>query len=129
MTREELYRMLWERPLILDGATGSNLQRAGMPAGVCPEAWILDHEDVLTGLQKQFIDAGSDLIYAPTFSGNRVKLEEYGLADRTREINLRLVAASRRAADQAGPDRRVLVAGDLTMTGTPLEPVGPMKLE
>ncbi|MBQ9155243.1 MAG: homocysteine S-methyltransferase family protein [Eubacterium sp.] len=124
MTREELYERLEEGPLILDGATGSNLQKAGMPTGVCPELWILEHEDVLIDLQRRFVDAGSDILYAPTFSGNRVKLAEYGLADRTEEINKRLVAICRRAAGG-----RALVAGDLTMTGTALEPVGPMKLE
>ena len=95
-----------------------------MPTGVCPELWILEHEDVLIDLQRRFVDAGSDILYAPTFSGNRVKLAEYGLADRTEEINKRLVAICRRAAGG-----RALVAGDLTMTGTALEPVGPMKLE
>ena len=47
MTREELYKMIEKRPLILDGATGSNLQKAGMPTGVCPELWIMEHEEVL----------------------------------------------------------------------------------
>lgn len=50
MTREELYKMIEKRPLILDGATGSNLQKAGMPTGVCPELWIMEHEEVLIEL-------------------------------------------------------------------------------
>lgn len=61
--------------IILDGATGSNLQNAGMPSGVCPETWILEHPDTFVDLQKQYIAAGSDVLYAPTFTCNRIKLE------------------------------------------------------
>lgn len=124
MTREELYQKLTERPLILDGATGSNLQKAGMPTGVCPELWIMEHEDVLIELQKAYVEAGADILYAPTFSGNREKLKEYGLEKRTEEINKTLVNISKKAAGS-----RALVAGDMTMTGVALEPVGPMPLE
>lgn len=122
--REELYKRIEERPLILDGATGSNLQKAGMPTGVCPELWIMEHEEALIRLQEEYVEAGTDILYAPTFSGNREKLKEYGLSDRTEEINKRLVAISKKAAKD-----RALVAGDMTMTGVALEPVGPMKLE
>lgn len=124
MTREELYQRLENGPLILDGATGSNLQKAGMPTGVCPELWIMEHEDVLVRLQKSYVEAGADILYAPTFSGNREKLKEYGLQDRTEEINKTLVRISKKAAGS-----RALVAGDMTMTGVALEPVGPMPLE
>ena len=79
MTKNELYRLLEDGPVILDGATGSNLQKAGMPTGVCPELWILEHEDALIKLQKDYVEAGTRILYAPTFSGNRIKLEEYGL--------------------------------------------------
>ena len=124
MKTEELYTMIQQKPVILDGATGSNLQKVGMKPGVCPEEWILENEDKLIDLQKSFVAAGTNILYAPTFSGNRVKLEEYGLADRAKEINKRLVGLSKRAAGD-----KALVAGDMTMTGVALEPVGPMKLE
>lgn len=124
MRTEELYNMIQQKPVILDGATGSNLQKVGMKPGVCPEEWILENEEKLIDLQKSFVEAGTNILYAPTFSGNRVKLEEYGLADRAEEINKRLVGLSKRAAGG-----KALVAGDMTMTGVALEPVGPMKLE
>ena len=124
MRTEELYTMIQQKPVILDGATGSNLQKVGMKPGVCPEEWILENEEKLIDLQKSFVEAGTNILYAPTFSGNRVKLEEYGLADRAEEINKRLVGLSKRAAGD-----KALVAGDMTMTGVALEPVGPMKLE
>lgn len=130
MTINELYQSLENGPLILDGATGSNLQKAGMPPGVCPELWILEHEEVLMDLQRRFIKAGTDILYAPTFSGNRIKLAEYGLEDRAGEINRRLASISLKAArEAAAAGKKVFVAGDLTMTGVPLEPVGPMKLD
>lgn len=124
MTRDELYQKIAERPLILDGATGSNLQKAGMPVGVCPEQWILKNEQALLSLQRAYVEAGTDILYAPTFSGNRIKLEEYGLADQAETINKALVAISKKAAG-----KQALVAGNLTMTGIALAPVGPMQLE
>ena len=124
MKKEELYRLLENGPVYLDGATGSNLQKAGMPTGVCPEQWILDHPDVILDLQKRYIEAGTQILYAPTFSGNRIKLEEYGLADKIVEINTKLVQLCREAAGEKG-----LVCGDMTMTGESLEPMGDLELE
>ena len=127
MTREEFDRLA-EQYLYLDGATGSNLVRAGMPAGVCPEKWILEHRETMLSLQKEYVAAGSDILYAPTFTANRVKLAEYGLEDRLEEMTGQLVAISREAAGSAA-GRKVYVAGDLTMTGEQLKPIGTMELE
>lgn len=127
MTREEFRELTGKRILYLDGATGTNLQRAGMPTGVCPEQWILEHQDIMEELQHQYIKAGTDILYAPTFSGNRIKLKEYGLEDQARMMNIRLVEISRRAAEQA--NRKVWVAGDLTMTGEQLYPMGTLLFE
>ena len=124
MTRQELIKRIQKRPLILDGATGTNLQKAGMPGGVCPELWILDHPGVILDLQRSYVEAGSDILYAPTFSGNRIKLAEYHAQDRIREINKELVLLSRQAADG-----RALVAGDMTMTGASLLPAGNMDID
>lgn len=124
MTKQEFRKMAEDGILMLDGATGSNLQKRGMPAGVCPELWITEHPDVLHGLQEEYIEAGSNILYAPTFSGNRIKLEEYGLADKVREINMELVKLCRQNASG-----RALVAGDITMTGAQLEPLGDLSFE
>lgn len=125
MTKQEFKRMLTQgKPVYLDGATGSNLMKRGMPGGVCPEQWIMEHPQVLLGLQKEYVEAGAQIIYAPTFTANRVKLEEYGLAARIEEVNRRLVAISKEAAGE-----RALVAGDVTMTGQQLKPVGPLDFE
>ena len=126
LTREA-FKNITKNYLYLDGATGSNLVRAGMPSGVCPEQWILEHPDVMLNLQKAYVEAGTDILYAPTFTANRVKLAEYGLEREMREMINGLVAISREAA--AGAARPVYVAGDLTMTGEQLRPIGKMELE
>lgn len=127
MTKEQFRTLLQQKIIILDGATGTNLQKAGMPTGVCPEQWILDHPDVLVKLQMDYINAGSNIVYAPTFSGNRIKLEEYGLENDLVSINTRLVALSKEAVAKTG--YRAYVAGNLTMTGRQLYPIGKLQLE
>ncbi len=109
-------------PLLLDGATGTNLIAAGMPQGVCVEQWVLDNPQVILQLQKQFVEAGSDIIYAPTFSANAVKMKHYGLEGQLKELNASLVALSKQAAGD-----RALVAGDMSPTGQFCEPFGDMK--
>lgn len=129
MTKQEFRELISRKKLILDGATGSNLQERGMPAGVCPEEWIIEHSDVMCNLQKEYIEAGTDILYAPTFSGNSIKLEEYGLADQIEEMNHKLVAISKRAIREMGKEGQVFAAGDLTMTGRQVEPIGPLPFE
>ena len=106
--KRETFRALAERGLILDGATGSNLMAAGMPRGVSSEDWVLEHPDVLQNLQRRYVAAGSQLVYAPTFTASRI----YRKAP-VAELNRRLVAVSREAAGEA------FVAGDVTTVGRP----------
>ncbi len=127
MNKHEFQKYAKQKICYLDGATGSNLMKAGMPTGVCPEQWILEHREVCLDLQKEYVAAGSDILYCPTFSGNRVKLSEYHLEDRMEEMITELVGISREAA--ADTDRKVWIAGDLTMTGRQLVPLGTMELE
>lgn len=129
MTKQEFHERLKKRKLILDGATGSILQKRGMPVGVCPEEWIIENEEILRGLQKEYIEAGSDVVYAPTFSANRIKLDEYGISDRIEEINEKLVAISKQAVKEAASDRQIYIAGDITMTGRQVYPVGSLPFE
>ncbi|MBO4375900.1 MAG: homocysteine S-methyltransferase family protein, partial [Lachnospiraceae bacterium] len=124
MTREEFLSLASKRVLFLDGATGSNLMKAGMKAGECPEQWILNHPDVLLNLQKDYVEAGSDFLYAPTFTANRVKLTEYGLYDKQEQMINDLVALSKEASGG-----RAYIVGDLTMTGEQLKPMGSMDFD
>ena len=112
MTRKEFQQMLQAGPVFLDGATGSNLRAAGMPAGVNTESWVLEHPDVLIALQRAYAEAGSQIVCAPTFGANAVSLSLYGLEDRVWELNHALVALSKRAVEG-----RALVAADMTTTG------------
>lgn len=129
MKKQEFYELTKKSKLILDGATGSNLQKRGMSVGVCPEEWILGNSSVLCDLQKEYIQAGTNILYAPTFSGNRIKLEEYGLENRIRQMNHDLVAISKRAVAEEHAEGSVWIAGDITMTGKQVEPVGAMPFE
>ncbi len=115
---EEIEFKTLRRPFLLDGATGTELQKRGMPAGVCPERWVLEHPEALLDLQRRYVEAGSQAVYAPTFGANRAALGKYGLGERVREYNLALVKLSREAA--AG---RALVGGDLSPTGLAVPPV------
>ena len=125
MTREAFRELVKKGPVLLDGATGTNLQKAGMPVGVCPEQWILENSEVLIDLQKRYVEAGTDILFAPTFTASRIKLKEYGLEDHLEEMNRKLVALSKEAAKGTN----VLVAGDLTMTGEQLYPLGDLMFE
>lgn len=124
MNKQEFQALIHEHPIFLDGATGSNLQKRGMPTGVCPEKWILDNRDVLIDLQREFVKAGTNIVYAPTFTANRIKLKEYGLEDQIRQMNLDLVAISKEAVGD-----KAYVAGDITMTGEQLAPMGMLDFE
>lgn len=123
-----LFKKLFDdRIVMLDGATGSNLISCGMPVGVCTEQWILNNPSHLIKLQREYIKSGSNIILAPTFTANRLKLAEYNLDDKVVEINYKLVQLSKQAVELEG--HRGYVAGDLTMTGKQLKPIGDLDLE
>mgnify|MGYP002510100796 CR=1 FL=1 len=87
MKKEEFHKLLECKPLILDGATGSNLQKVGMPRGCCTEQWILEHPKALTDLQADYVEAGSQILYAPTFQAQPAALKTVGLDKQTAAIN------------------------------------------
>lgn len=107
-------------PLLLDGATATNLMAMGMPSGVCVEKWICDNPSPLKHLQSEFIRAGSQAVYAPTFGATRLHLEEAGLGNEVASINRALVALSKSVADPAG----VPVGGNLSPSGLFVAPCG-----
>ncbi len=111
-------------PLLLDGATGSELLRRGMPAGVCTERWVLEHPQVLQELQRDYVAAGADVVLAPTFGANAARLEEQGISGKVAEYNTRLVELSREAVEG-----KALVAGDLGPTGRSIPPFGDFSFE
>ena len=124
MTKQEFKDFIEKGPIILDGAMGTGLMKAGMSVDECTEKWAVEHPDVVMQIQKAYIEAGAQIIYAPTFGANRIKLAEYGLENEIERLNKELVALSKKAADG-----KALVAGDLTMTGQIPYPVGDVPFE
>lgn len=111
-------------PLILDGATGTELQKRGYTGDVCAEQWTLEHPEAIIDIQRGYVDSGSQVLYTPTFGANRRKLEEHGIFNRTEDYNRRLAALSEQAAGG-----RALRAGDLSPTGAFLAPLGDVSFE
>lgn len=119
MTREEFQKLAESGVILLDGATGSNLRKAGMPVGVSTELWVLEHPQVIQKLQLEYAEAGSQIIYAPTFSANRMSLAMHDFQGDIRKLNADLVNITKEAVGG-----RAYVAGDMTTTGKMLEPAG-----
>lgn len=108
LSKNEFFGKISQGACLLDGATGTALLAAGLPRDCCKEMWILEHPQVITELQRRYADAGSQIIYAPTFLANSLALRRYGLEKDTEAINARLVALSRAAAGDC------LIAGNMT---------------
>ena len=123
MDRRAFRKLVTSRIVLMDGATGSNLLKRGMPPGVCCEEWIAKNPGIISQLQKEYAKAGSDIILAPTFGANRPVLSEHGLESEVVDLNKKLVEISR----SANPD--ALIAGDVSMTGLMTEPMGETTFE
>ena len=117
-------------PLILDGATGTNLQKRGLPRGASSEAWLFDNPAEIIRLHRTFVEAGSDIILTNTFGGSPLRLKESGLEGKVVEANRTAVELARQAielARQAIGDRAVYVAGSIGPSGGLLKPYGPLE--
>jgi len=121
--KQKIVNLLKRRILILDGATGTELQRRGMPSGVCPEVWCLENPAAIQDIHRAYQKAGSDIIYTCAFGANRVKLGQYGFTN-VKEINKQLVVLARRALGNGA-----LIAGDISSTGHFVEPFGDLMFE
>lgn len=108
LSKSELQERITAGMRFMDGATGSVLRTLGMPRGCPTDQWVLEHPEVLQNLQRQYAEAGTQIIFAPTFQCQPIALKERGLDPQTEQINARLIALTREAA----PD--CLIAGDIT---------------
>ena len=111
-------------PLILDGATGTELQKRGFTGSDCAELWTLEHPEAILEIQRGYVEAGSRILYTPTFGANRTKLEAHGIFNLVGDFNRRLAALSKEAAGG-----RAWVAGDIAPTGLFLYPLGDTSFE
>jgi 5-methyltetrahydrofolate--homocysteine methyltransferase len=107
--------------LVADGATGTMLQKAGLPHGVAPERWNLENPDAVSTLYRAYIEAGSDIILTNTFGGSHIRLERDGLGEQCAAINRSAASLAREAAGE-----KAIVFGDIGPTGQLLEPMGPL---
>ncbi len=123
MNKKNIQNIIKKRVLILDGATGTQLQKRGMPQGVCPEIWCLKNPGVIESVHADYVSAGADIVYTCTFGANRLKLKQYGQHDPAL-INQRLVLIARKAVGS-----KALVAGDIGPTGKFIEPFGRLSFE
>ncbi len=110
--------------LIADGATGTMLQKAGLPSGTAPERWNLERPEEILALHRAYVKAGAQIILTNSFGGSRLRLERTGLARKVSEINR---AAATLAKHVAGED--AFVAGSMGPTGEMLEPLGTLTYE
>lgn len=115
----EFWEILKTRPILLDGAMGTELLRAGLPRGACPELWNIDMPEVVREIHGRYFLAGSDAVLTNSFGGNRIKLASYGLEERCYELNF---AAARLAVSMKGPGH--FVGGSMGPTGKFLKPQG-----
>lgn len=111
-------------PLILDGATGTELQKRGFGGGMSAEAWVSEHPEAILEIQKNYVEAGSNVVYASTFGCTKTKLSDFGLSDHVAEFNEKMAALSKEAADG-----KACVAGDLGPIGKMMAPMGPMSFD
>ena len=122
-TKERIERVKAQRLVILDGATGTQLQERGMPGGACPELWCLKNPESLKAVHRGYHSAGADIVYTSTFGANAYKLSQYGETG-VREINRDLARLARQAVGDA-----CLIAGDVGPTGRFIEPFGDLGFE
>jgi 5-methyltetrahydrofolate--homocysteine methyltransferase len=118
-----LERLNAGKVFIADGATGTNLQKMGLKAGVIPEVLVMDQPDLLLKLETAFVEAGSDIILTCTFGGTDLRMKESKYPDKTGEINKRAVELARKAASAR---KDILVAGSIGPTGQLMKPYGPL---
>jgi len=116
--------LLNKQVVILDGATGTELQKKGLPAGVCPEIWCLENPTVIQDVHASYQKAGAQIVYTCTFGANRFKLKQYGVKKDVYSVNLELARLAKQACGN-----KALVAGDIGPTGLFVEPFGPLAFE
>jgi 5-methyltetrahydrofolate--homocysteine methyltransferase len=124
MSKEKFRELINKKVVILDGATGTEFIKRGMPQGVSPELWALENPEAVNEIHNLYIEAGSDIVYVPTFGGNRIKLEEFGLTERLYEINRSLAETVKKNIGD-----RAMAFGDIAPTGQFVQPAGDLLFE
>jgi len=124
MSKIKIKNLLQNQMVILDGATGTELQKRGLPAGVCPEIWCMEHPSVLHDVHASYVRAGAQIVYTCTFGANRFKFQQYKAEKDVYTVNLELTRLAKKACG-----RKALIAGDIGPTGLFIEPFGSLPFE
>lgn len=111
--------LLAKKKLVFDGAMGTRLQKAGLPAGHIPDEWNISHPNNVYEIIRSYVEAGSDIIQTNTFGSNRLRLKKYGLEGKIIEINRQAVKIAREALNS-----NTLLCGSLGPVGDFIEPYG-----
>jgi 5-methyltetrahydrofolate--homocysteine methyltransferase len=117
---KSLLEMARERPLVCDGAMGTQLMLAGLEQGGCGELWNLTHPEIVLGIQRSYVEAGADCLITNSFGGSRIMLGRHAAAGEARAINRAAVHIARQAFD----GRQGYVLGDIGPFGGLIEPYG-----
>ena len=126
MSQKFLDRLNAGKILVSDGATGTNLQKIGLAAGMSPEVWVMEQPQKILDLESAFVQAGSDIILTCTFGGTRLRLKDGDYVNKVAEVNHKAVELARQAASE-GLD--ILVAGSMGPVGGLIKPYGPLTVE
>lgn len=121
--KDKIKKFLTKKIIVLDGATGTELQKRGMPNGVCPEKWCLEHPDVIAQIHRDYQQGGADIVYSCTFGANPHKLGQYSISG-VEDINAKLVRIAKNAVTA-----NTLIAGSIGPLGVFPEPFGTLKFE
>jgi 5-methyltetrahydrofolate--homocysteine methyltransferase len=120
-----LHEVIRERPLVGDGAMGTELMLAGLEQGGCGEAWNLTHPERVLAIQRRYVEAGADCLITNTFGGSRLMLRRHGHESELLEIN----QAGARIAREAFGEKPGYVLGDVGPLGALLEPYGDLSVD
>jgi len=127
--KEEIKEQLNRRPLLLDGAMGTMLQKYGLRSGECSEGWNISHPQVVQKIHQEYIKAGADVILTNTFGANRIKLSSFDRENNILKINEIAVNIAKRAINkEISSEKRIFIAGSVGPTGKILEPYGDLKV-
>ena len=122
-----LINRLSARTLLADGAMGTLIHEAGVPMGTCFDHLNLSNPDLIGSIHRAYVSAGADIIETNTYGANQLKLAEFGLEDKVRDINLRAVKIAREAREVVG--REVFVVGSIGPTRSAMDPLMPDEIK
>jgi len=127
--KEEIKKQLDKKPLLIDGAMGTMLQKYGLKQGECSEEWNISHPQVVQNIHQEYIKAGADIILTNTFGANRIKLSNFGIENDTLKINELAVNIAKEAINkERSLEKRIFIAASIGPTGKILEPYGDLKV-